>query len=542
MRAKILICFVVFFSAVAIAFPLYAQTINSATITIDPSKKYQTITGWEATAQAGQIDSPVFDTYKDTLFDQAVNDLGINRLRVEVMSGAENPVDYFTQYRQGRISFDEWRKHWSEIINDNNDPQVINSAGFQFSLLDNAIETVALPLKQRLAARGEKLFININYVDFGSSAFEHKNNPAEYAEFVWATVEHLQNKYRITPDSWEVILEPDTGAAWSAAQIGQAIAAAGNFLTSKGTAVRFVAPSTTSMGNASVYFDTMLQTPGVLPYLSELSYHRYRGVSTANLQAIATRAKQNNINTAMLEHIGSSYGDLHEDLKIGQNSAWQQFTLAYPTGDDGAQYYTIDQSDPAHPKVVMGSRTKFLRQYFKFIRSGAVRIEATSIKAGLDPVAFINSNGGYVVVVKAGGGDNFSIQGLPPARYGIKYTTTSQYDVDATDITVAAGQALTTSIPTAGVITIYAKSAATATNITPLPTLRLTTVPTATAAACPLKSQGDCTCDNLITLADYTCWQKSYLKSQPIVLGDFDNNGQCTLSDFETLRVNLATP
>jgi hypothetical protein len=162
----------------------------------------------------------------------------------------------------------------------------------------------------------------------------------------------------------------------------------------------------------------------------------------------------------MLEWIGADYNTLHDDLKIVQNSQWQQFTLAGPTSwgpDTGDRYYIIDDSNPSSPVINIGSRTKLLRQYFKFIRRGAQRIDAQTSTGSFDPVAFINTNGKYVVVVKAATNGSFNIQGLPSGTYGIKFTTANQYNVDLPDITVSGGQLLTTSIPGAGVITVYAR-------------------------------------------------------------------------------------
>ncbi|HZQ09290.1 MAG TPA: hypothetical protein VFD70_22120, partial [Anaerolineae bacterium] len=222
-----------------------------------------------------------------------------------------------------------------------------------------------------------------------------------------------------------------------------------------------IAPSTTNMASAVPYFNQMLQGRNLLPFLFELSYHRYQGVSDGALQSIADTSLQHGIPSAMLEHIGSGYEDLHNDLKRGRNSAWQQFTLAYPSLDDsGAQYYMIDDHDPNNPNIIMGSRSKFLRQYFKFIRSGAVRIEAATTDGNFDPLGFINRDGKYVVVVKAGGAGDFGIQGLPAGQYGINYTTDSQYDVNLPDATINSGQLLSAAIPSKGVITVYAKQLA----------------------------------------------------------------------------------
>ena len=426
-------------------------------ISVNPAVKYQTISGWEAVAQVGELDCDGFDLYKNDLYNQAINDLGLNRIRLEINSGVENPVDYFTQYLKGQISYEEEKAHRNEIINDNNDPNLINNKGFQFSKLDYKIEKIILPLIDLAKARGEHLHINVTYVDFASSTYEHKDNPDEYGEFVLSTYRHMKEKYNLIPDSWEVILEPDTNAEWSATQIGQGIAAAANKLTVNGFTPYFVAPSTTDMGNADNFFDQIIAVPGAQAHLQEISYHRYAGVSDANLKAIADRGKQYNIDTAMLEHIGSDFKDLHNDLKLGNNSAWEQYTLAYCNGDNGGSYYWIDAKDPQKPVLNLGSRTRYLRQYFKYIRNGAVRIESTSNSGDFDPLAFINKNAGYVVVVKANKAGPFDVTGLPAGGYGIKYTTDASFNIDLKDVVLSAGQVLHTEIPASGVLTIYSK-------------------------------------------------------------------------------------
>jgi hypothetical protein len=176
------------------------------------------------------------------------------------------------------------------------------------------------------------------------------------------------------------------------------------------------------------------------------------------LQNIANRAVQYNKRAGMMEWIGADYNTLHEDIKLGRNSSWQQFTLAGPLSwgpDNGDRYYLIDDTIASAPILTMSSRAKLLRQYFKFVRSGAQRIDSTSNNANFDPLAFINTDGKYVVVVKSSGVGTFNVLGLPPGTYGIKYSTLAVYNVDLPDITTTAGQFLTATVPAAGVITIY---------------------------------------------------------------------------------------
>jgi hypothetical protein len=547
--------------------PLHAQ--QGAVIVLNPRVTFQKMTGWEATVGALGANYPAFESCKEELFDLAVSDLGINRVRLEIKSGAENPRDGFTERVQGKLTDEQWRCYRYATVNDNDDPFTINWAGFHFTEFDASIEKMVLPIKKRVEARGEKLFLNVNYVAFYLQMNEPQcpsglrylhDNPEEYAEFVLATCLHMKKKYGLVPDAWEMHLEPDNTPYWRGKTIGEALMAAAKRLEANGFKPAFIAPSPTSMANAVPYFDDMIAIPGVRRYLTEFSYHRYKGVSDENLRQIGERAVRYKINTAMLEHIGSGHEDLYKDITVARNSAWAQFVLAsvdlgsrkpiddwaasavvgplrkaFQTGDQtlisqartnanravaawlrrggdepdprpvieawadpnvsepllqafqsgeqktidrtvdrvaqavwdrilrlgdrGVAYYTIDARDANKPRLVMNRRTKFLRQYFKFVRQGAQRIEALASDTALEPVAFINTDGLYVVVVKADQARTFSIEGLPAGTYGIKYTTQSRYDVDLPDTTIQANQPVKAMIDGAGVLTVYARLA-----------------------------------------------------------------------------------
>lgn len=415
--------------------------------------------GWEATAQAAELFSAAWPNYKNSLLSQAVNDLGINRVRLEVKSGIENPVDYFTQWRNGQITESAYNAKRYEQVNDNSNAQVRNEAGFKWASLDSTITNVVIPMQTLATARGEKLWVNVNYVDFGAGvgSFKHKNSPAEYAEFVLATYQHIQSHHGFVPDSWEIILEPDTASAsWANTQVAQCIKAAGQRLADAGYTPRFIAPSVTNAGNAVSYLNEIANTQGSMAYMYEFSYHLYSGNNDTNRTDIWNLAALYGKQTAMLEWISADYNTIHADIKTGRTSSWEQFTLAGPISwgaDNGDRYYLIDDGNVSSPTISMGSRTKLLRQYFKYIRYGAQRIGATSSGGGLDPLAFINLNGKYVVVVKSTAGGTFSVTGLASGNYGIKYSTSSEYNIDLPDQNSTT--TVTTTIPASGVITIY---------------------------------------------------------------------------------------
>jgi hypothetical protein len=429
-------------------------------VVVTAATRYQTMTGWEATAQAGHDDSPGFLIYKDQLFDRAVDELGIDRLRVEIRSGDEYTSDTYADYLSKRLSYDEWRSVWYATINDNNDPFDLNMNGFFFSDLDNQIEKVVLPIKQRLEARGRRLYLNICYVSFtrqitGSHQFHH-DRPEEYAEFVQATYRHLAERYGLVPDAWEISLEPDNVPHATPSFMRQAIVATGNRLASMGLTPRFIAPSTTSTPRAIDYADA-IASGGPPRFWTELSYHRYADATTNNVRTIASRAAQYRVTTSMLEHIGSGYEDLHEDLTVGNNSAWAQYALAYMNlnnTDGGGLYYLIDNHTTSSPTVRAGQRTPYLAQYFRYVRAGAVRIGATSSDAAFDPVAFTNPDTKTVVVVKADRAGEFVIEGLAAGPYEVTATTTAGVAQRLGSVNAVAGTRLRVSAPGRGVVTI----------------------------------------------------------------------------------------
>jgi len=103
------------------------------------------------------------------------------------------------------------------------------------------------------------------------------------------------------------------------------------------------------------------------------------------------------------------------------------------------------------------SRTRYLQQYFRDVRLGAVRYQATSTSGTFEPLAFQNTTGRWAVVVKANAAGTFSVTGLPAGSYTVTYTTAAEFRTARPAVTLAAGQPLVTSIPATGVLTIAAQ-------------------------------------------------------------------------------------
>lgn len=430
--------------------------VASAVISVNPSLPYQVMTGWEAAILATVLDYRNYNTPGfSKLLDQAVDDIGMTRLQVGVFPGMENPFDSGSAYLNGTISENTWATTYLyNSVNDNPDPSVLNPNGFHWTILDWEIDNLVLQIKQRVEARGEKLYTYVSYTDYGASPFEHWHTPSEYAEFMLAVFDHMQAKYGFVPDGINVINEPGYKNDWTGTAIGNVIAATGPRLSAAGYHPDFMAPSTVDMGQAPAFFDAIMAVPGARPYLKEISYHRYGQTGgTTSLQNIASRAGAYGMRTVMNEWWSSenTYRTLHQDLKIGRNSSWQQAAIGGVHG-----YYNVDSSTG---QIALTPKSQFLRQYYKFVRPGAQRIEATTSDSTFDPLAFVNKDGSYVTVIKAESAGDLSITNLPAGVYGVFYTTAGASDVQRPDVTLAAGQALSTSIPDIGVITIYKKTA-----------------------------------------------------------------------------------
>ena len=429
-------------------------------ITVDPAERFQTISGWECVSFAAQ-DDPTFAAFKDALFERVINEAGINRVRLEVRSGAENSTDYFALYQSGQVDYATWRANRYATVNDNADPNLINPAGYHFTELDRNVQTTILPLRARAAAKGEPLYVNLNYVAFTSqitTGSYHHQNPAEYAEFILATFQHLDQQFGFVPDAVEILLEPDNVSQWNGTLLGRAIVAVEARLSAAGYFPEIIAPSCTNMGNAVSYFDTLAAVPGALGALDEICYHRYSGVSDANLRGLATRGQQHGKRLSMLEwwSTGNGIDVFFKDLTLGRNGAWQQGSLAgVGAVSDDMALYMVDVTNPASPVVRINRKTRLLRQVYRFVRRGAVRVAATSSSPSFQPVAFLNADGGAVVVIRATASGSFSVAGLPVGVYGLNYSTAAQFNLSLPGQAVPEGGVVVASIPAAGALTVY---------------------------------------------------------------------------------------
>jgi O-glycosyl hydrolase len=447
---------------------------STVSITVDGSAKYQIIDGWVTSSRYWEEDKEgdrfdrSFEPYVDAIARFLVNEVGINAVRLELLSGSENPIPYWRRFYAGEIGYREYAKQRFEKVNDDADPLTTNPAGFQFDLFDYRVETSVLPLKRALEARGERLWINVCYVDFKGNAragstrqgdLSHAQHPAEYAEFIRVYLRRLQDKFGLTPDSLELVLEPENTLDWRGREIGEALLAVTDRVRQDGFEPKILAPSNMSMSHAIEYFDEMLRVPGVAARLDTFVYHRYRQQRTSDVERIRSRAAAHGVKTAMLEKLNGTIDMLMEDLTVGHVSAWQLWGPAgrqrgEPNGD---VYALVDATtDPSAPAITRAHRADELAHVFRYVRRGAQRIGARSSWSGLATAAFINPDRTWVVVVRTHDRNaSVRLAGLPAGKYEYRFTPEGTPHGEARPLSVEPGSQIEVPVSGRGVLTVY---------------------------------------------------------------------------------------
>ena len=405
-------------------------SVEEGRVTITPEETFQTISGWEFTARIWEVDKKNnayngdWLNHRDEIISGLVDIAGLNRIRLEVRSGIENPVDYCSQFFAGDLSYSDYQSHFYEKINDNEDPASIDPAGFQWSCLDYYVENLLAPMQAALESRGEELYVVLTYVDFKrpalASNLSHADNPVEYAELIEAAFIHLREKYGLTPDAFEIVLEPDNTADWRGEEIAAGLLAVDQRLEKSGFSPIFIAPSTSRTFRALAYFDAFARNKEALSKLSVLAYHRYDPQrASRNLPRIRARAERHNLQTAMLELTYGTIDVLMDDLTRANVIAWQQYSVPLKP-------IAVDALAAGKDRPELTSNFAPLALVFRHVRRGAVRIGATTSDPSLHAMAFQNTDGRRAIFVlnkKMNGTERrtIMIDGAPPGKYQLSF-------------------------------------------------------------------------------------------------------------------------
>ena len=408
----------------------------NVTVNLNPAMRYQTIRGWEATLWA---DVPSRPGIRDQIIHEAVNDLGLTRLRFEPGSGNRS---------EGR------RWEWT---NDDQDPFTINWAGFDTAGMNQRIQNWLLPFKQEVETFGDSfnLYISPSFFDGGSSGEVPPwllCSAGEYAEFALSSILHLQSK-GIPTHYYSICNEAGNGNAFTSLVLGRMIKTLGPRLQTLGLPTTIEFPEGVSADATWNHIQTLQSDPQVWPHIGVITYHLYGG--NGSRPSIYNFALSLNLPTGQTEYIGANIDHLYDDLTLGGVSYWAQFVLAgLGNSPSAGDYFSINYNLSSFTRT--GQYWNF-RQVMHYVRPEAIRIEAFSDSSAIRPLAF-EKNGEITVILL----NNTSPQprivdvlSLPPGTYGTCQTINSGIYQELGLKTIGSGETLSVNLSANGVLTIY---------------------------------------------------------------------------------------
>lgn len=424
--------FIVLVSMVVITWPITAQA--DVNVTLDSAVQYQTILGWGAASWSPPWVSQLL---REALIREAVNELGLTRLRLELPSGNKSDA----------IAW-EW-------LNDDWDPLNINWPAFNTPVADERIAQMVVPFKKAVEANGDlfNIYVSPSLFDGGSSGAAPVwllNNPGEYAEFALAFLLNLKNIHSIEADFYCILNEAGNNNPFNASVVAEMIKTLGRALEAVGLSTRIQFPESISAQAAwNNYIQRVMDDENVWPYVGCLSYHLY-GTNDPYRSYIRDLGTSIQLPTAQTEYMNLNMNHFYDDLTLGGVSFWE--------------IYGIGQCFEWNPNNTSFSRIRQywnFRQVMHFVRPGAVRIEANSDDSNLRVLAFVNDENTTVILINGTGSRITNIRNLPVGMYGVCQSAGSgvyqELGLQAAVPPRGAGNlgSLTVDVPSNTVMTIY---------------------------------------------------------------------------------------
>jgi hypothetical protein len=279
-------------------------------VTLDAAVRYQMILGWGA---ASYTPPWVSQSLRDALIRDAVNELGLNRLRLEPPSGNQSDG----------IAW-EW-------LNDDWDPTHISWPAFDTAAVDKRVTEMVIPFKEAVEANGEpfNLYVSPSFFDGGGGAAPVwlLNNPGECAEFALAFLSYLKKTYGIEADYYCILNEAGNNNPFNASVIAQMIKTLGPRLQAAGLSTKIQFPESVNPQTAwNSYIQRVTGDEQMWQYVGCLSYHLY-GTNDPYRSYIRDLGISMGLPTAQTEYMTLNMNYLYDDLTLGGVSYWEIYGL-----------------------------------------------------------------------------------------------------------------------------------------------------------------------------------------------------------------------
>jgi O-glycosyl hydrolase len=273
---------------------LYAFTLSLAhaatvQVALDPATRYQTVLGWGAATPYLSLTPEL----RDDLIREAVDELGLTRLRLEA-PGGNSTVN-----------------HSYEWSNDDGDPEHLNWSAFNTAQLDKKVTEWVLPFKQRIEAGGApfSIYLSPSFFNSGSTGAAPgflRYSPGEYAEYAMAFLLRLK-QLGIEPDLYCICNEAGNNNPFTAALVANCIRALGPRMAAAGLATKIQFPECVNGSMSWSYLQATQNDPDIWPYIGVVSYHLYGD----NSQRSHTRQRRQSYHNGL---------DSHFELVVNQHN------------------------------------------------------------------------------------------------------------------------------------------------------------------------------------------------------------------------------
>ncbi len=381
---------------IAIIFPL----MNSLSFSVNPviqicSDCYQQkIIAWGCSVS--------FPEYADDILindaiNLLVNELGLNRLRIDFLSG-------------NRSNYRAW-----EWENDNADPNSINFQAFSTDDFSKYLSKFALPFIDEVQKSGKTFNLTLRPSFFNSGSSGRVPiwlfySPAEYSEFLISKILFLKDSFDINVDYISILNEPGNNNPFNLKTIKDITKYLKNELIRYGLNTKIQFPETYSSYSAWDYLLQSEDDEEFLELIDLISYHGYNPSNTY-LKNIFNFADYYNKPIAQTEYFFANTDNLFYDLNIAGVSIWDLYST----------YSVLNWNiSSVSPNPAFWA----FRQFFKFIPPGSIRIFANSNDTLIQPIAFRRNDDYTLIIINKGDSNVISIIGLPPGDYAVNYTQT----------------------------------------------------------------------------------------------------------------------
>jgi O-glycosyl hydrolase len=354
---------------------------SAAAITLDPTRRFQTIQGF-GTSQALFDDPHVTET-----FDQAT------RRAAVIPTAADQAKILDLLYRDLGLTRVRVHPDGIEAVNDNADPNVADMSKFDFGWKGADGHIAAIKL---LVPRGVTTW-------FASpitiEPWMSETNPAEYAEWVLVMLRHWRDAGLEMP-YYSLMNEPGyvRSGYWSGAWLRDVAKILGPRMAAEGLKTKLVVPDDFSASEAYGRLQTILADPDARKYVGAVAYHLYE---RGDEDAVRKLAEQYGIPVWMTEY--STPGDwlawaaIMQQLLVDDGVSAVDYMWGYFGDWDGSQLIRIRTSGTSYAGYDINRQYYVMGQYSKYVRPGAVRIASASAEPDVKVAAF--TDGGKLIVV-----------------------------------------------------------------------------------------------------------------------------------------------